>query len=474
MNVREMVGGLIPPKGPVRVLVWSMLGRSIGHGILLSVVVLFFTRSVHISAAELGVGLTVAAILKILVSVPAGNMTDRMGSRRAAIVFVILQGVLVASYALADGFVGFIATASLVGMAESASEAARGALIAGVIPAEGRVRARAYLKSVNNIGISLGSVFGGVALSFDTRMFYSVLLVTCGALLVIGGLVYIALPPVERIPRPEGGRKWEALRDPQYMVFGLINAILVMNTGILAVALPLWIVERTSAPAAMYSVILVLNTVMVVLFQVRASRGVGGRQGRRSRAGPLWRAARGVLRPVRARRGTAGVARRGAPRRGRGGARLRRAALQRGNLGAGLRTGSRARAGPVPGGVRDDDQPGQHADPGLGHRAHHRDRLAGLAGVRRGDAGRRPGGTRRRPVGAAHEIRGRAPTLLTETRKSWISACSTSPTTAVPSTATVTSCCWPARVSPTPTASRRCGHPSVTFTRSADSTPTRR
>jgi hypothetical protein len=170
-------------------------------------------------------------------------------------------------------FIGFIVTASLVGMADSASEAARGALIAGVIPAEGRVRTRAYLKSVDNIGISLGSVLGGVALSLDTRMFYSVLLVACGALFVVGGLVYIALPPVQRIPRPEGGRNWEALRDPQYMAFGLINAILVMNTGILAVALPLWIVERTSAPAAMYSVILVLNTVIVVLFQVRASRG---------------------------------------------------------------------------------------------------------------------------------------------------------------------------------------------------------
>jgi MFS family permease len=273
MSVREMVGGLIPPTGPVRVLVWSMLGRSIAYGILLSVVVLFFTRSVHISAAELGVGLSVAAILKILVSVPAGHLTDRMGSRRAAIVFVVLEGVLVASYALADGFIGFLVTASLVGMADSASEAARGALIAGVVPAEGRVRTRAYLKSVDNIGIALGSVLGGVALSLDTRMFYSVLLVACGALFVVGGLVYIALPPVQRIPRPEGGRNWEALRDPQYMAFGLINAILVMNTGILAVALPLWIVERTSAPAAMYSVILVLNTVIVVLFQVRASRG---------------------------------------------------------------------------------------------------------------------------------------------------------------------------------------------------------
>jgi MFS family permease len=91
MSVREMVGGLIPPTGPVRVLVWSMLGRSIAYGILLSVVVLFFTRSVHISAAELGVGLSVAAILKILVSVPAGHLTDRMGSRRAAIVFVVLE-----------------------------------------------------------------------------------------------------------------------------------------------------------------------------------------------------------------------------------------------------------------------------------------------------------------------------------------------------------------------------------------------
>lgn len=269
----SITGNLIPPKGPVRILVASMVGRSIGYGILLSVVVLYFTRSVRISAAELGISLTIAAILKILASIPAGHLTDRVGSRTSAILFVVLQGVLITGYALVDGFIGFIVMVSLVGMAESASEAARGALIAGVIPADERVQARAYLKSINNIGISLGSVLGGIALTYNSRLFYSVLLVGCGVLFVIGGLIYIALPAVRRVPRPEGGPKWEVLRDPPFMAFGLINAILVMNTGILALALPLWIVERTSAPAVTFSVILVLNTVMVVLFQVRASRG---------------------------------------------------------------------------------------------------------------------------------------------------------------------------------------------------------
>lgn len=271
---------LVPPPGPVRILVWSMLSRSIAFGILLAVVVLFFTRSVGLTAAQLGLGLTVAAVLRILVSVPAGRLTDRLGARASAVVFVVLQGVLVAGYPLASGFAGFVVAASLVGMAESASEAARGALIAGVIPAEERVRARAYLKSVNNIGISVGSVLGGVALGIDTRGFYAGLLVGCGLLFVAGGLVYLALPPVRHVPRPAGSPAWEVLRDRPYMAFGVVNALLTINTGILAVALPLWIVDRTVAPAATYSALLVLNTAVVVLFQVRASRGsedvVGG------------------------------------------------------------------------------------------------------------------------------------------------------------------------------------------------------
>lgn len=264
---------LIPQPGPIRVLVAANVGRSIGNGILVSVVILYFTRAVGISPQQLGVGLAIAAALNMLVSVPAGHVSDVIGPRTSAIIFVILQGVLIIGYVLVGGLIGFVIAASLVNMAEAAADSARGALIAGVIPAGARVRARAYLRSINNIGISAGASLGGIALAYDSWPAYATLLVACGLLFVGSGLCYLALPPVPPVEKPSGGPRWVVLRDKPFAAFGLINSVLVMNTGILIIALPIWIAQRTTAPTVAYSGILLFNTIMVVLFQVWASRG---------------------------------------------------------------------------------------------------------------------------------------------------------------------------------------------------------
>jgi dipeptide/tripeptide permease len=53
----------------------------------------------------------------------------------------------------------------------------------------------------------------------------------------------------------------------------------MMNDSLLTVVLPIWIAQRTNAPVAVYSAIVILNTIMVVLFQVRASRGASDAAG---------------------------------------------------------------------------------------------------------------------------------------------------------------------------------------------------
>ncbi|MFS8097183.1 MFS transporter [Lentzea alba] len=267
---------LVPPPGPIRILAASSLGRSVGNGMLLSVSVLFFTRSVGLPATQVGLGLTIAAVVGMLTSIPAGHSADVLGARNTATFFVALQGVLICGYALVGGFTGFLIAASLVVMAEAGSDASRGALVAGVVPKEERVQARAFIRSVNNIGISLGAVSGGVALHFDTRSVYVGLLITCGLIYVAAGLVYLILPNVEAAAKKKeesDGPRWVVLRDRPFVVVALINAVLVMNGGILTVALPIWIAQRTSAPTWVYAAILVLNTVMVVLFQVKVSQG---------------------------------------------------------------------------------------------------------------------------------------------------------------------------------------------------------
>jgi MFS family permease len=275
----SLLRDLIPPSGPVRILAVGGLARTTGFGILISVSALFFTRSVGISAGQVGLGMTIAAACGMLASVLAGHAADLIGARNTAIVIVIVQGFAVSAYALVGGFVGFVVAVSLVISCHSAAESARGALVAGVVSPDGRVKARAHLQQVTNLGISIGAIAGGFALHYDTRDVYIGLLFACGVLFSGSGLVFLLLPQVPPVVKPASGPRWEVLRDRPFALFALLNALLVMNDGLLTVVLPLWIAQRTNAPVSVYSAILLLNTVMVVLFQVRASKGASDVRG---------------------------------------------------------------------------------------------------------------------------------------------------------------------------------------------------
>ncbi|MFI9005878.1 MFS transporter [Actinosynnema sp. NPDC053489] len=298
---------VVPPPGVVRVLCLSNLAKTIGNGVLLSVGVLYFIRAVQVPAGQVGVALTIGAAVGMVVGVPAGHAADLLGPRLTTVAFMVLQGLLICGYAFVTGFAGLVVAASLVLAAEAATDAARGALIAGVVPPGERVTAWSYLRVMANIGVSLGAVAGGVALHFDSRPVYVGLLVGAGLLLVVAGIAYLTLPHVPPAQRPEDGPRWEVLRDRPFAVVSVLNAVLVMNTGILTVALPVWIAERTGAPTWVYSVVLLVNTVVVVLLQVRVGRTAedvpgGARAFRRSglalaaccavfalaRGGPTW------------------------------------------------------------------------------------------------------------------------------------------------------------------------------------------
>lgn len=264
---------LIPPRGPVRVLCLSNLAKTVGNGVIMAVSVLFFTHSVGIPAEQVGLALTIGGVFGMAASVPAGHLADIMGPRNTTIVFMCAQGLLMCGYAFVRGFPELMIVTSLVLIAESATDAARGALIAGITKPGERVRAWSYLRSISNLGVSLGAVAGGVALWFDTRAAYMILLIGAGLLVIAAGLAYFTVPTVPRAAKPAEAPRLIVLRDRPYAVVSALNAVLTINTVILTVAMPIWISTRTHAPTWLYSMLLLINTFTVVLLQVRTSKG---------------------------------------------------------------------------------------------------------------------------------------------------------------------------------------------------------
>lgn len=264
---------VIPPAGPIRTLCVSHVSKTAANGVLMSVLVLYFTRTVHIPADRVGLALTIGSAIGLLAAVPAGRLADAASARDITVALMCLLGVFACGYPLVKGFWGLLAVTALVAAGESAAEASVGALIARLLPPDERVSASSYMRAAANVSVVIGAAAAAVALYLDRHSVYVGLLIGAAALFAASGLAYLRVPNVAAVAHESDAPPWPALRDAPFAVTACLNTVLIQHVGILTVALPIWISQRTNAPAWLYAVIVIVNAVSVVLLQVRVSRG---------------------------------------------------------------------------------------------------------------------------------------------------------------------------------------------------------
>ncbi|MGX1271049.1 MFS transporter [Streptomyces phaeoluteigriseus] len=258
-----------------RLLTLAQLSNSVGDGAYYTTSALYFTQVVGLAPARVGLGLTIGWAVGSLAGLPLGRLADRRGPRGTAVLLALATGLAVASFTLVRGFLPFVLTACAYAAAQSGLAAARQALLAKLVPAGERTGLLARLQSTLNAGLAVGAALGGLALHAGTRTAYLTVFVADAVSFLVCALLLVALPRVAPGPvRPRGGLG--VLRDRPYTVVALLNTVLLLRLPLLSLVLPLWITERTGAPAWLVSALFVLNTAAVTLFQVRAARGVTG------------------------------------------------------------------------------------------------------------------------------------------------------------------------------------------------------
>ncbi|MEV6618914.1 MFS transporter [Streptomyces sp. NPDC051051] len=260
---------------PQRLLTLAQLSNSVGDGAYYTTSALYFTQVVGLAPARVGLGLTIGWAVGSLAGLPLGRLADRCGPRGTAVLLALATGSAVASFTLVRGFVPFVLVACAYATAQSGLAAARQALLAGLVPAGERTGLLARLQSTLNAGLAVGAGLGGLALHAGTRAAYLAVFAVDAVSFLGCALLLLGLPRVASVPvRPHGGPG--VLRDRPYAVVALLNTVLLLRLPLLSLVLPLWITERTGAPAWLVSALFVLNTAAVTVFQVRAARGVTG------------------------------------------------------------------------------------------------------------------------------------------------------------------------------------------------------
>lgn len=271
-----------PRSGALRLLAAATLVNAAGNGLFTVGSMLFFTHHLGLGATAVAAGLTAAELTGLACSVPAGLAADRLGARPVLQAAWLLQAAATGAFLLSRSMLLFVPVAVGYAIGQKAARGVTNALVARSTAQGDRVVVRSYLRSVNNLGLSAGSLLGGLAVVTGTGSAYEALFAADAGTFAIAIvlLAYYRAPIAAPIAapaampaaaRPAGG---PAVRDRRYLLLTAGNGLLCLQYSVLTVVLPLWIVDHTAAPRWTASALLALNTAMVVLFQVRMSRPI--------------------------------------------------------------------------------------------------------------------------------------------------------------------------------------------------------
>ncbi|MET7683444.1 MFS transporter [Streptomyces sp. NPDC005423] len=280
--LQNLYRDLVPETRTARRLAFLTLVQSAGTGLFLTSSAIFFTRTVGLSPRSVALTLSVAGFCGFLSTVPAGKLADRLGARPLLAGDYAALSVLFVLYCFSDTFAVFAVVACLTAVGETAGSPLRAALTFSLFGKETATKVRAQMRSVFNLGSMAGAALAGVALAAGTRQaFYTVIAVNACAQLVCAavtlGLREPARPEPER--RPSGARSRAALRDHRFLAVTLAAGLLELHTAMLNIGIPLWITVRLRESGSLNSVVIIADTLLVLLLQVRLSRGAASARG---------------------------------------------------------------------------------------------------------------------------------------------------------------------------------------------------
>ncbi|WP_370410700.1 MFS transporter [Streptomyces fradiae] len=267
-----------------RMLIVSIIDKT-GTGLWAGCTALYFTYVSGLGLGQVGLLMTVSGGVGIAGAPLAGRLADRFPLVRVIAAAQLMRAVALLALLTTDDFL-LLTLYSALGALPDRAGSVLIKLYAARLAGPERVRYQAIQRTTVNIGWSIGGLGAAAALATGSVHAYPLLLV--GNVLSYAVIAALTLrcaePPAPAhvaavsaaqdgktagAPAPRRANPW---RDRTFLGYTATDAALFLDDTILQVAVPLWIVHATAAPVGLAPLLLVLNTVLVVLFQVPLAR----------------------------------------------------------------------------------------------------------------------------------------------------------------------------------------------------------
>ncbi|MCT9933586.1 MFS transporter [Planotetraspora sp. A-T 1434] len=250
---------------------------AVGTGTFLAGSALYFTRTVGLSSSQIGVGVTVSALVGLAATVPWGHVAHRVGARPVYLGLLLARAACFAAYALVGSFPAYLFVVCLLGLVDKPTAPIQQELVGVVVGDADRQRALAWIRSTRNVGFALGSgVAALVSVAPVLGGYRSVVVVNAVSFVAAAALATrLSRPEAPSAARTAAPRKLTGLlEDRRYLAMTVANGVLTTHMTLLSVGLPLWIISATDLPELTVPLLFGVNTVLAVLLQVPVSARV--------------------------------------------------------------------------------------------------------------------------------------------------------------------------------------------------------
>jgi MFS family permease len=258
-------------------LISGMLVSSIGMGMIWPFLTIYMRLKLDVPLATITSLLMLDSTMSIFSAFVAGHVADRFGRKGVLALSLFMMGVVYGLMSMAGTLGAFAVLMALRGAFVPMYRIGADAMVADIIPGEGRAEAYSLLRTVNNIGIAIGPVVGG----FIAAKSFTITFVICTICLVLFALmasIFMKETMPARSTRPvhsgvEGGLL-KVFKDKLFMVFVAAFTMTGMANMLVFVLLPVYTKENFALPESLNGFIMSINALMVVFLQFAVTRAL--------------------------------------------------------------------------------------------------------------------------------------------------------------------------------------------------------
>ncbi|AVK96829.1 MFS transporter [Lysinibacillus sphaericus] len=261
-----------------------MLCNSLGNGIFLTISTIYFINILNISTWIYSFILLLGGLLGLFSGTFFGHLADKVGSKPIYCLSLLIQGICCIGY-LFGGNIG-IFIACLIGsiIFEKGASAARGAMMVEIVSREERVKFRALTRVIVNGAACIGAALGSIVLILNAESVFLIAILFNGLTFVATSFIFKCMSikgkkPVEQIiltndSISQNTSVLTALSDKRFLIITLLNSVLALHSSIINIAIPIWISQYSQLPIWLVSAVILINTIGVILFQVKVGENV--------------------------------------------------------------------------------------------------------------------------------------------------------------------------------------------------------